>query len=355
MTTELIVINHFVFVGLCILFVQPALAQREFDQVFLVPGKGAAVRGQIPYDTGMTKNKVTVDMSGVPRTIDVNDIQRITFRDEPAELNAARTAVIQRNYNQALADLKKLDGQKIERDFIRQDIDYYRALCLCRLAMSEGGDKTAATTAMVNFVKSAPENYHFYDAAEILGDLAMTSGKWADAARYYGPISAAKWPDYQMRANNAIGRALIGEKKYDEALEKFKAVLSAELNTPEANKQKNQANVGRAVCLAETGNTDEAVSLLQDLINKNDPQDTALFARIYNALGRCYIKQNKPKDAVLALLHTDTLFYTDADAHAESLYYLSKLWSEINKSDRAVAARNMLKERYAGSVWATLD
>ena len=68
-----------------------------------------------------------------------------------------RTNVLQRNYNQALTELKKLDGQKIERDFVRQDIDYYRALCQCRLAMSEGGDKTAATTAMLNFVKSAAE------------------------------------------------------------------------------------------------------------------------------------------------------------------------------------------------------
>ena len=80
-----------------------------------------------------------------------------------------------------------------------------------------------------------------------------------------------------------------------------------------------------------------------------------LFARAYNALGRCYMKQNKPKDAVLALLHTDVLFYADADAHAEALYYLSKLWSDINKSDRAVAARSTLRERYAGSIWATLE
>jgi tetratricopeptide (TPR) repeat protein len=329
-----------------------AIAQRSLDQVFLT--KGAPARGDIP-DNGMTRDKVMLETTGNAREIAVNDIVRITFKEEPAELNAARTSVLQKNYNQALTDLKKLDGQKIDREFIRQDIDFYRALSLARLAMSEGGDKAAAAEATRRFATSAPQNYHFYEAAEVLGDLAMASGKWADAAKFYGPITTAPWPDYQMRANNAQGRALIGEKKFDEALEKFKAVLGMELATPEALKQKNFAQVGRAICVAETGNPQEAITALQDLINKNDAQDTALFARAYNALGRCYLKLDKPKDALLALLHTDTLFYADSEAHAEALYHLSKLWTTVNKSDRGVAARNTLRERYAGSVWATLD
>jgi tetratricopeptide (TPR) repeat protein len=329
---------------------EAALAQREFDQLFV--GKGAPSRGFI---TEMMKDHVTLDISGLSRQFDVSEIVRITFKDEPPELNVVRTSVLQRNYMQALADLKKTESQKIDREFIKHDIDYYRALCLCRLTISEGGDKAAATAAMLNFVKSAPESYHFYEAAEVLGDLAMASGKWADATRYYGPIANAKWPDYQMRANNAIGRALLAENKFDEALDKFRAVTSGDAVTPEATRQKNLAQVGRALCVAETGKAEEAVAALDDMINKNDSQDAVLFARVYNALGRCYIKLNKPRDAVTALLHTDMLYSSDADAHAEALYYLSKVWSDINKSERAVAARNALRERYAGSFWATLE
>jgi tetratricopeptide (TPR) repeat protein len=342
--------------GLSVLLCAQNTVRAQEDQVFLT--RGAPARGTI-QDSGMSRDKVSLDAREIP----ANEIVRITFKGEPPGLAAARNNVIQRNYNQALTELSRLDGQQVTRDFVRQDIEYYKALCQCRLAMSEGGDKGAAMTAMLNFVRTAPQSYHFYEAAETLGDLAMASGKWADAAKYYGPLANAGvtatrpegWPDYQMRANNAVGRALTGEKKFDEALEKFQAVLASELSSPEALKQKNLATAGKAVCLAETGKADEAVTMLQDVINKNDPQDAVLFARTYNALGRCYLKQNKPKDALLAFLHTEVLFYSDAEAHAEALYHLSKLWTDVNKSDRAISARSTLRERYAGSIWATLE
>jgi tetratricopeptide (TPR) repeat protein len=341
------------FVALALLaLASSAHAQRDQDQIFLP--KGTPVRGSLA-DSAMTPNKVTIETATGPRAVEVNEIVRFGFKEEPPELAAARNNVIQRNYNQALAELKKLDGQRLDRAFVRQDVEFYKALCLCRLAINEGGDKKAAIDAMLAFVNKAAQSYHFYEAAETLGDLAMASGKWADAAKYYGPLSSAPWADYQMRANNAIAKALVGEKQFEPALEKYKAVLASELSTPEALRQKNLATVGKATCLAETGKPDEAIALLQDTINKNDPQDIPLFARAYNALGRCYLKQNKPKEAVLALLHTDMLFYGDADAHAEALYHLSKLWTDVNKSDRAIAARNTLRERYSSSVWATID
>src|SRR6478735_3483003 len=150
------------------LVAMPLFAQRE-DQVFLV--KGTPARGSIPSEGGMTRDKVTIEIATTPRDIQVNEITRITFKDEPTDLNAGRTQVIQKNYNQALADLKKLDGQKIDRAYVRQDVEFYKALCLCRLALAEGGDKKAAGDAMYAFVSKAPQSYHFYEAAALLGDV----------------------------------------------------------------------------------------------------------------------------------------------------------------------------------------
>jgi hypothetical protein len=77
------------------------------------------------------------------------------------------------------------------------------------------------------------------------------------------------------------------------------------------------------------------------------------MARAYNALGTAYAKASKKKEAILAFLHTDLLYFQDPDAHAEALYNLANLFQETNKSDRSLEARNTLKQRYAGSVWET--
>ena len=184
----------------------------QFDQIY--QRKGAPSKGNVKT---MTKDEVVLEMSGVDRPFPTNEIVRITYIDEPTELNNARNAVLQQNWGQAEIELKKLDGQTFARPEIRQDVEYFKALCLAKKAMSEGGDKTAAAAAMLNFAKVAPESYHFYDAAEVLGDLAVASGKFADAARFYRGIETAPWGDYQMRAKNAAGRALLAQKDYQNA------------------------------------------------------------------------------------------------------------------------------------------
>lgn len=333
-----------------------ALAQPVFAQVDQVyPVKGAVNRGNI---TTITRDQVTLDVSGVTRSFNVNEIMRITFADEPSALNNTRNAIAAKNYPIALEELEKLEGQTFSKDFIRADAQYYRALCMARMAMSEGGDKAAAMTAILNWVKANPNSHHFYEAAETLGNLAAASGSWADAARYYGPIANAPWPDYQMRANNAVGRALIGQKQFPEALQRFDAVLAVEGNSPEVQVQKQLATVGKAICLGETGKPDEGIAMLQEIIKNNDSEpeeNKLLFARTYNALGSIYVKNGKPKDALQAFLHTDIMFFQDPETHAEALYHLSKLWNDVNKSAYAAQAREQLTQSYGGSYWASLQ
>ncbi|MFI4876357.1 MAG: tol-pal system YbgF family protein, partial [Blastopirellula sp. JB062] len=120
-------------------------------------------------------------------------------------------------------------------------------------------------------------------------------------------------------------------------------------------RQKDFATVGKAICLAEQGKPADGVKLIQPVLERANPKDADLFSAAYNALGRCYLKEGKPKDALLAFLHTDILFYGNPEMHAEALYYMSKLWKEVNDPDKGVAAYELLRSRYAGSRWASMN
>lgn len=339
-------------VALAALLLGPAAARAQLDTL-LLRGQQVAKKGLVRE---ITKDHVTLETNGVAQEYDVNQIVRLNFDEEPNELNNARNAIAVRKYQLAAEELKKLDGRQQKNRNVAADIAFYKAYCQAKLALTEGGDKAAASAAMLQWAKSNANNFHFYESAEILGDLAVASGQSADAARYYGSLSSAPWPDYQLKGNIAVGRALVAEKKFAEALDKFQAVASSSESTPEAATQKLLATAGKAVCLAETGKADEGISLLQAIIKDHNPEDDkVLFARTYNALGNCYLKQHKTKEALQAFLFTDILFDVDADAHAEALFHLSKLWADVNKTERANQAKAALKDRYGGSVWAGMN
>ena len=88
------------------------------------------------------------------------------------------------------------------------------------------------------------------------------------------------------------------------------------------------------------------------MIKTENSDDKLLFAHIYNALGAAYEKAGKFKEASRAYLHTDLLFASVLEAHAESLYHLAILWPKLEQTDRAARARDTLKARYRNSYWA---
>lgn len=325
-----------------------AMAQRS-DQV--ASYKDAPVSGAI---SEITKTHITIK----GKKVEVLDIKRVTFGEDPQELSKARDHILSGQYANGLNELKKIDVNEIQREFVKHDVMFYTALAQAKLALIEGGDKAAARQALLSFVTTAKDSFHFFEAAQVLGDLAIALEAYEDAAKYYGAIAKlAPWPEYQMRSGVLEGRALEAQAKFPEAMAKYDAVIANPVDTPGASRQKDFARIGKAVGLAETGKPDDGVKLVEEIITKRDEKDAELvelFGRAYNALGRCQLKLNKPKEALMAYLHVDLLFFNQSnpDVHAEALFHLTKLWPTVNKSDRAVAARSTLNERYSGSPWA---
>ena len=327
----------------------PAVLAQSGDAVYL--GSGAPKRGTI---TAMTPNEVKVEINGVEQSFAVNEIKEIKFANEPSSLDNVRNAVGQRNFNSALTELQKINAADLKRDMEKQEVAFLRAYCQAQQAMTEGGDKTAAANALLDFVRVTNKNhYRFYQAAQTLGDLMIASGKFDDAAKYYGEtgLAAAPWPAYKLQANLALGRAQYLGGKFPEALQSYEAVIASELSTPETNLLKQFAQAGKGACLAETGQPQEGIDLIKKVIKDNDPAEKRLFAYANNALGNCYLKTSRPKDAMIAFLQTHLLFSGDADTHAEALFQLSKLGDALNRPEIASDARETLRQQFAGSHW----
>jgi len=182
----------------------------------------------------------------------------------------------------------------------------------------------------------------------------VAAGKFGDATRYYQAMGEAPFPEYKMRAGVSTGRALVKQQQYDQALAEFEKVLAlaGQASGPAGESQAMAATLGKAECLSRTGQGEQGADLVEEVIAKLPPESAELHARAYVTLGNCYAQSKSTKQALLAFLHVDVLYFGNPEAHAEALWNLTVLWNEVGKPQRALEASQLLKERYAGSEWA---
>ncbi|MEE8450795.1 MAG: tetratricopeptide repeat protein, partial [Thermoguttaceae bacterium] len=241
---------------------------------------------------------------------------------------------------------------QLTRNVIRQDFEFYKAFCAAKLALGGTGTIEDAGGQMIAFVNNNTGSYHYLEACESVGDLLVAKGKHASAAGFYGRLAKAPWPDYKMRAGVAIGRAQLAQGQMTEAARSFDAVLAINAQGDLAKTQRLAATLGKARCLAAAGRHDDAIEMVDGILAKSDPEDVELYARAYNTLGTALRKAGRDRDALLAFLHVDVLYFTLPEAHAEALANLAELWDAMHKNERAVRARATLDEQYRNSPWA---
>lgn len=330
------------------MFVQsPTFAQNVSDRVRLARGSES---GEVS-DT--TMYEVTLN-KGLPgsQQIPVNEIKAILFDGEPSELGQARVNAANGAYENALELLEKIDLSSVKRDLIKQDIEFYEAWCAGKLALAGQGAIADAGRQLNNFVRSYPNNFHCLDVREAMGDLLMAGGGYENAEKQYAELTKAPWNSHKMRAAVAVGRSLQAQNKHTEAIQQFDAALAIADDGADAQNQRLAATLGKAVSLADTGSVDQAVSAIEKVIHDADPEQKELHARACIALGKCYEKAGRSKDALIWFLHVDVLYNTVPEAHAEALSHLVPLWTAIGQDGRAREARQLLNERYGASRWA---
>lgn len=317
-----------------------AAAAWAFDSVKTTSG---TITGRV---LKMSALEVTAEQGTVSKTVPVNEIESISYDDEPALLKSARLAVAAGNYEEALASLEKIDAATAGRAEIAQDIEFYKALAAARMALAGNGDVKQAGRQMAGFVQKGSGNWHYLEACDIVGDLLVADGNYSAAEAFYGYLAKAPWPEYKMRAAVSIGRAQLAGGKANDALGSFESALSMQAPGAAGESYRLAATLGKARCLADSGKSDEAVKLVQGVIDRADPEDSDLQANAYNALGIAHRKAGRTKDALLAFLHVDVLYFSSPRQHIEALQNLNELWMEVQKPERAADVARTLRDRY---------
>lgn len=319
-----------------------AWAQRTIDLIY-PKGGGRAVSGTV---TDVSPDGVTITSDGDAKTVGVEMIKGVSFSDDPSGLRSARDLVESGRLEQARTQLESMRADNA-RPLVQQDVVYYRAVVDARLALQGNGEIADAARQLVDFLKSNPRSFRFYDACEVLGDLAMSLGRFDTAASYYEQLEQAKSPVVETRGKLLQAQAWLRQGDVGQAAPLFRQASSSRDPRVQA-----LAQIGLARCLAEQSKPEEGARMIAAVIAANDAEDTQLFARAYNALGNCHLAAGENEDALLAFLHTDMLFFRDFDAHAEALFHLSKLWAAVHKPAEAARARQLLQQAYASSPWA---
>lgn len=258
---------------------------------------GRTLRGEI---TAMTADSVTINSSKTP--VPIENIKRLSYDGEPNGLRNARRNVLDGRNNRILEELGSIT-ETVSDEKIKLDILFYQAFAESKLALSgEQGTVRQAAVSMGSFLKAsgAQDNYHYYEAVEIFGDLALSLEKFEIAAKEYQKITKSKSKPAVMRGYLKVAEAQVAQGDFKGAVQSYGAAESVDLNTVEAIRSKLLAGIGKAACNGELGESDKGIEYLRDLIKKEDSSDSELFGKAYNALGKCYLKSGLDKEAIYA-------------------------------------------------------
>lgn len=310
---------------------------------------GTSINGTI---RSITKYDVTIErqVGGQAEKVPLNDLDTVSFDGEPTPLKSAKTNVHNGDYDSAQKNLARVEAASITRPEIKQELEFYKAYVESRIALGTGDTaaKTKAGAAMYKFVQSNPDSYHALAANEIVGDLMVALAKYAEAQQYYAALEQSPFDDFKMKAGVAKGKALLAENKHSEALAAFEAALrlGGSAKGAMAEQQRFAATLGKAECVAQQ-NPDEAIKLVDEVIVGLSPEDSTLMAQAYVTKGNCYLKKpDSQKQALLAFLHVDRLYFSHAPSHKKALQELAKLWADLGKPERQLQCMQTLKERY---------
>ena len=319
------------------------------DEVALVPGTsvkqaiGGRVRGQVQSES---PTEVVVKLGATETSVPIDQIISIRYDGQPATLQLAETRETAGQLAEAADLFKKAAGEAAEKPFVLQMALYREAAALADLALVEPERVKDAKDRLLSFVKAYPTSRHIIPAREDLARIQLSTGDFTGAEATIAEL--AKLPKAGDRAAVLHARVLAKQGRHDEAVSELDRLIAA---FPDRSTPQREARLAKGESLVGLKKFKEAEGLVRQVIQAAPPEDVPAQAAAYNALGDCLRAANRPKDALLAYLHTDLLYSKDKQEHPRALFQIEKLFRLLKQDGRADEYAQRLRQEYPRSQW----
>jgi len=319
------------------------------DDVTLVPNStvkgGLVIGGHVRGDVQAESSKeVTVKSGNNSITIPVDQIAAISYAKQPPSMALAESRENAGALAEAAELYKKAAGEASGSPFPLQAALFHQANATAELALADPSKAGDAVGLLESFVKTYPNSRHIISALDSLARLQLNKGDYAGVEKTLAEME--KQPQSTDRA--AVVKAKISAKKGEHA----KAITALEIlikNAPDGSQRQREAKLAKAESLAALKKYAEAEKEVKAVIKALPAEDVQGMSAAYNTLGDCLRAAGKPKDALLAYLHTDILFSKDKEQHPRALAQISQLWRVLKQETRADEVFQRLKQEYPSS------
>jgi TolA-binding protein len=319
------------------------------DDVSLIPGTtvkqaiGGRVRGTVQSES---PSEVVVTLGTNSTTVPTDQIVSIRYDGQSANFQLGESREATGQLADAAELFKKAAAEAAGRPFPQQAALFREAQVLGELAMVEPERTRDARGKLEQFIRAYPGGRHIAAAREALARLQIHSGDYAGAEATIA--SLAKMPKAGDRAAVLRTRVLAKQGKHDEAIAALDQLIAS---SPKGSERQRAAMLAKAESLAATKKFKEAETLVRQVIQGSPSEDAASQAPAYNTLGDCLRAANRPKEALIAYLHTDMLYNKDKEQHPRALSAISALFRQLKQDARADEFAQRLKQEYPRSAW----
>ena len=241
---------------------------------------------------------------------------------------------------------KKAATEAAGRPYPQQSALFREARVLGDLALVEPDRIKEARDKLTQFLRTYPNSRQLIAARESLARLQIHAGDFSGAEATIAAL--AKSPKAAERAAVLRTKVLARQGKHGEAIAELDRLIAS---SPKNSERHRAAMLAKSESLVGMKKFKEAETLVREVIQASPPEDAEAQAPAYNTLGDCLRAPTRPKEALIAYLHTDLLYSKDKAEHPCALHAIATLFRQIKQDAKADEYALRLKQEYPRSSW----